>query len=153
MCVRARSSSCSRFLDADANTPKVQESCQVRTLATDVELALVRIFFRHRGLAESSRKWWKAAQRNLLFYWSLSSCTAALEQARSSCKTTSSDGLSRKFSVVWSELQSAEDLATAARHDLHKARRAVLLRWMSRAVEASLDLLEESAPVSDLFRC
>lgn len=39
------------------------------------------------------------------------------------------------------------------RHDLHKAcQAAVPLRWTSKTVVFWLDLLEESAPVSDLFR-
>lgn len=90
------------------------------------------------------------------FYWSLSSCTALVGAGLSTSELLQNhlgDCLSRKFSVVvWAELQSAPKILQQPRHDWHKARRPVPLRWTVKAVEAWLDLLEESAPVSDPFR-
>lgn len=149
-----RSSSCSRFLDAVANTHPFQWSI-TRIQGSSLPDISVEPQRSSGGdllqtstsldLEEEFTEVVEGSVAKLDFYWSLSS--RWLEQARPSCcKTTSSTVVSRKFSVVSAlNYNQPKILQQQQRHDLHKAcRAAVPLRWTSKTVESWLDLLEES---------
>lgn len=152
-----RSSSCSRFLDAVANThpfqwslatiqgsslPDIsvepQRSSGGDLLQTPTSLDLEEEF---TEVVEGS-----VAKLDFLLVFVFALVGAGLRARPSCCKTTSSTVVSRKFSVVSAlNYNQPKILQQQQRHDLHKAcRAAVPLRWTSKTVVSWLDLLEES---------